>query len=320
MDTDMKRYDLMHQINGRGTFLVTKICSQYLTKGRNPHILNLSPPLSLQPRWFQNHVAYTMAKYNMSMCALGWAEEFRPDGIAANCLWPATAIYTAAMEMLGGGKGIKSQCRVPEIMADAAYVILGRDSKKATGYFYIDEAVLKEEGITDFKPYNCDPSTEPMPDFFIEGTESIHSSQYVIAMKGGATAAPPPPSPAAAAPSAAAAAGDGGEIMAIFTKIKGLVDPATVKNTNAIFQFDVKGDDGGMFYMDLKNGEGAVGKGDSPVKSDVTIAVSKADFLKLFSGKMSPTSAYMMGKLKIKGDITKAMVLDKLMGQLKSKL
>jgi len=95
-----------------------------------------------------------MAKYNMSLCALGWAEEFRPDGIAANCLWPATAIYTAAMEMLGGGSGIKDQCRSPDIMSDAAYAILTRDSHKATGYFYIDEAVLKEEGITDFSPYS----------------------------------------------------------------------------------------------------------------------------------------------------------------------
>jgi len=108
--------------------------------------------------------------------------------------------------------------------------------------------------------------------------------------------------------------------MAIFNKIKGLVDPATVKTTNAVFQFDVKGDDGGMYFLDLKNGEGSTGKGESPQKSDVTIAVSQADFVKLFSGKLSPTSAYMMGKLKIKGDITKAMVLDKLMGKLKSKL
>jgi NAD(P)-dependent dehydrogenase (short-subunit alcohol dehydrogenase family) len=136
----------------------TKICAPYLKKGKNPHILNLSPPLSLQPRWFQNHVAYSMAKYNMSLCALGWAEEFRGDGIAANCLWPATAIYTAAMEMIGGGAGIKNQCRRPEIMSDAAYAVLSRDSTKATGFFYIDENVLKEEGITDLKPYQFEDS------------------------------------------------------------------------------------------------------------------------------------------------------------------
>merc|ERR1711915_290049 len=135
-ETPMKTYDLMHTINTRGTYLVSKLCLPYLkeraSKGRNPHILNNSPPLSMKPIWFKNHVAYTMAKYGMSMCVLGMAEEFRDQGIAANALWPQTAIITAAMEMLGG-KEVDKQCRKPEIMADAAYVMLCKNPKEYTG-------------------------------------------------------------------------------------------------------------------------------------------------------------------------------------------
>ena len=133
----MKKFDLMHQINTRGTYMVSKAALPYLkesaAKGRNPHILNNSPPLSMKPRWFRDHVAYTMAKYGMSMCVLGMAEEFRQDGIAVNAIWPRTAIITAAMVMLGGGQEVAAQCRKPEIMSDAAYVILTRDSKHFTG-------------------------------------------------------------------------------------------------------------------------------------------------------------------------------------------
>ena len=136
-ETSMKKFDLMHQINTRGTYMVSKAALPYLkesaAKGRNPHILNNSPPLSMKPRWFRDHVAYTMAKYGMSMCVLGMAEEFKKDGIAVNAIWPRTAIITAAMVMLGGGQEVAAQCRTPEIMSDAAYVILTRDSKHFTG-------------------------------------------------------------------------------------------------------------------------------------------------------------------------------------------
>ena len=133
---------------------MSKCCLPYLKesaiKGRNPHILNNSPPLSMRPIWFKNHVAYTMAKYGMSMCVLGMAEELREAGIAVNAIWPRTAIMTAAMEMLGGGGGISTQCRTPQIMADAAYVILTKDSKNFTGNFCIDDQVLREVGVKDF--------------------------------------------------------------------------------------------------------------------------------------------------------------------------
>jgi len=315
-DTDMKRYDLMHQINSRGTFLVTKTCLPYLLKGKNPHILNLSPPLSLKPHWFGSNVAYTIAKYNMSMFALGWADELKSAGIGVNCLWPATAIYTAAMEMLGGD-GVMTQCRKPEIMSDAAYAILSRSSSSTTGNFFIDECILKEEGITDMTPYAYDKDATLMPDFFLEGTNSVHMSQYMISGMTGGGSSSAPASPAAPSASSGGGGGDDGPIMSLMKKVAGHLTPELVKSTNALFHFDVKGQGEGSYYLDMKSGSGTVGKGEPPNKSDVTISVSGDDFLKLFDGKLSPTSAYMMGKMKIKGDMSKAMALDKLLGKLK---
>ena len=167
--TQMKRYDLMHSINTRGTFLCTKLCAAHLKKAENPHILNLSPPLNMDPRWFGPHVAYTMAKYGMSMCVLGHAEEFKDDGIAANALWPRTTIATAAVNNLLGGEELMAVSRTPEIMADAAHLILTRKSRKATGNFYIDEDVLGEEGFADdLSRYNYKKDAPFLaPDFFV---------------------------------------------------------------------------------------------------------------------------------------------------------
>ena len=134
----MKKYDLMHQINIRGTFLVSKVCLPYLVKSNNPHILNLSPPLDMQQKWFSPHVAYTMAKYGMSMCVLGMAEEFRSEGVAVNALWPRTAISTAAVNNLLGGSDMVRRSRTDKIMADSAYIILTSDSRKTTGNFFVD--------------------------------------------------------------------------------------------------------------------------------------------------------------------------------------
>jgi citronellol/citronellal dehydrogenase len=165
--TDMKRYDLMHQVNGRGTYLVSRACIPHLKAAANPHVLNLSPPLDMSPRWFGNHVAYSMAKYNMSMCALGMAEEFRGDGIAFNCLWPRTGIATAAIKFaLAGDDGLR-HCRTVEIMADAAHEILTRPSREYSGNFFIDDIVLSEAGVTDFDQYRVDPTRDLMPDFFV---------------------------------------------------------------------------------------------------------------------------------------------------------
>jgi citronellol/citronellal dehydrogenase len=167
LQTPLKRYDLMHQINTRGTFVCSQACLPHLLKAENPHILNISPPLNMESRWFAPHVAYTMSKYGMSMCVLGMAEEFRQQGVAVNALWPRTAIATAAVRNLLGGEEAIRRCRKPEIMADAAYVILTQPSRTCTGNFFIDEDVLRSAGVTDFTPYAVDASAELLPDFFI---------------------------------------------------------------------------------------------------------------------------------------------------------
>jgi len=165
--TDMKRYDLMHQVNGRGTFLTSKLCIPHLLRASNPHILALSPPLDLSPHWFSGHVAYSMAKYNMSLCMLGMAEEFRKDGIACNALWPRTAVATSAMEFaITGPEGLK-HCRTTDIMADAAYAIFNKPSREFTGNFVIDDSFLYAEGERDFDKYKVDPDASLLPDFFV---------------------------------------------------------------------------------------------------------------------------------------------------------
>ena len=153
LDLPMKRYDLMQSINTRGTFVVSQACLPHLLEAENPHVLTLSPPLNLNPRWFGQHVAYTIAKYGMSMVALGIAEEFRDRGVASNALWPRTIIATAAVQNLLGGDAAMAKSRRPEIMADAAYAIFNRPAREATANFYLDDEVLAEEGITDLSPY-----------------------------------------------------------------------------------------------------------------------------------------------------------------------
>jgi citronellol/citronellal dehydrogenase len=167
LETPMKRYDLMHGINTRGTYLTSQTCLPHLLKAANPHILNISPPLLMEPRWFANHVAYTMAKYGMSMCVLGMAEEFRSRGVAVNALWPRTAIATAAVRNLLGGDEVVRHCRKPEIMADAAHAILTRPSRECTGNFFVDDDVLRAAGVTDFNQYAVEPGVELQPDFFV---------------------------------------------------------------------------------------------------------------------------------------------------------
>jgi citronellol/citronellal dehydrogenase len=167
LQTDMKRYDLMNQINARGTFLVSKTCIPHLKKAANPHILNLAPPLDMKAKWFKGHVAYTMAKFGMSMCTLGMSAEFEKEGIAVNSLWPLTAIDTAAVRNLLGGETVASQSRLPDILADAAYAIFNRRSREATGNFYIDEEVLRAEGVADFSKYAPGVTGPLAGDFFV---------------------------------------------------------------------------------------------------------------------------------------------------------
>ena len=167
LDTDLRRYDLMHQVNARGTFLCSKACLPHLLRAANPHILNLAPPLDLRAGWFAPHTAYTMAKYGMSLCTLGMAEEFRDRGVAVNSLWPLTAIDTAAVRNLLGGEAMTRACRKPEIVADAAHAILRRPARDCTGQFFIDEEVLRAEGVSDFTGYAVDPRVPLVADYFL---------------------------------------------------------------------------------------------------------------------------------------------------------
>jgi citronellol/citronellal dehydrogenase len=165
--TDLKRFDLMHQVNTRGTFLCSKLCLPFLRQASNPHVLMLSPPLTHDARWFAPHLAYSLAKYGMSLCVLGLAEELRADGVAVNALWPRTVIRTAAVQNLLGGDASMARARDPEIVADAAHVVFTTPSRELTGRFLIDEEVLRGSGVTDFSRYADVPDSELLPDFFV---------------------------------------------------------------------------------------------------------------------------------------------------------
>ena len=165
-ETPIKRWDLMHQVNARGTFLVTQKCLPHLEKSENPHILALSPPLDMDPKWFAPHVAYTSAKYGMSLCILGWSGEFR-GRIAANAIWPRTAVATAAIANVLAGEEAFRNCRKPEILADTAYHVLNKPAASFTGNFLIDDSFLVSEGVTDLDQYSVSPGEELLPDFFV---------------------------------------------------------------------------------------------------------------------------------------------------------
>ncbi|XP_055955912.1 hydroxysteroid dehydrogenase-like protein 2 [Patella vulgata] len=233
--TPMKKFDLMMGVNTRGTYLCSRACLPYLKKGSNPHILNLSPPLNLNPVWFKGHVAYTMAKYGMSMCVLGMAEEFKNDHIAVNALWPRTAIYTAAMEMLGGGKEIAKQCRTVDIIADAAYMMLSKDSKSFTGNFCIDDEFLQANGVKDLDQYTCVPGSTLLPDFFLDSVDpnALHKQMT----KEGAK------------PVFNISTDDSNSPAQTFKQIQSLLSPELVQSTKGIYQFKLTGNDTGIWYI-----------------------------------------------------------------------
>uniref|UniRef100_A0A8D1EZ98 Hydroxysteroid dehydrogenase-like protein 2 n=1 Tax=Sus scrofa TaxID=9823 RepID=A0A8D1EZ98_PIG len=308
LETPTKRVDLMMNVNTRGTYLTSKACIPYLKKSRIAHILNLSPPLNLNPLWFKQHCAYTIAKYGMSMCVLGMAEEFKGE-IAVNALWPKTAIHTAAMDMLGGS-GIESQCRKVDIIADAAYCIF-KKPKSFTGNFIIDENILKEEGITNFDVYAVTPGHPLLPDFFLdEQPETVikkmesHGADPELKKEK----SPPPPKPCS------------GAVEETFRIVKESLSDDVVKATQAIYQFELSGEDGGTWFLDLKSKGGNVGYGEPSDRADVVMSMSTDDFVKMFSGKLKPVVAFLSGKLKIKGNMALAIKLEKLMNQMNARL
>ncbi|XP_053321808.1 hydroxysteroid dehydrogenase-like protein 2 [Spea bombifrons] len=299
LDTPMKKVDLMMGINTRGTYLTSKECIPFLKKSKVAHILNLSPPLNLNPIWFKNHCAYTIAKYGMSMCVLGMAEEFKGE-IAVNALWPKTAIHTAAMDMLGGS-GVEKQCRTTDIIADAAYSILTKP-KDFTGNFVIDEELLKQEGVKDLDVYAVSPGHPLLPDFFLDDSPGTIKSAV---FGDGKSEAPPKAI---------------GQLEETFTLIEKFINEDAVKSTQGIYQFVLSGADEGKWFLDLKNDKGGAGKGEPTHKADVIMSMDSEDFVKMFTGKLKPTMAFMSGKLKIKGDMGLAMKLERLMGKMNSKL
>jgi len=171
LHTPMKRFDLVHSVNVRGTYLCSQKCLPHLLKSENPHILNMSPPLNMETKWFAPHVAYTMSKFGMSMCVLGMAGEFKRDGVAVNALWPRTTIATSAVKYMVGGDEMMRMSRKPEILADAAHWILTQDSKECTGNFFVDDEVMAKMGKTDLTEYAVDPDAELAPDFFVDPLE-----------------------------------------------------------------------------------------------------------------------------------------------------
>ncbi|XP_075416441.1 hydroxysteroid dehydrogenase-like protein 2 isoform X3 [Tenrec ecaudatus] len=252
--------------------------------------------------------AYTIAKYGMSMCVLGMAEEFRGE-IAVNALWPRTAIHTAAMDMLGGS-GIESQCRKVDIIADAAYSIF-RKPKNFTGNFVIDENILKEEGIKNFDVYAIKPGHPLLPDFFLddlpdEVTKKMESHGAIPAFKEGKQDTKPKQR--------------SGPVEETFRIVKESLSDDVVKATQAVYQFELSGDDGGTWFLDLKHKGGSVGFGEPAERADVVMSMSTEDFVKMFSGKLKPTMAFMLGKLKIKGNMALAIKLERLMNQMNAKL
>lgn len=304
LETPMKRYDLMNSINARGTYLCSQACLPYLKQSKNAHILNISPPLNMKAIWFKNHTAYTMAKYGMSMCVLGMAEEFKNDGIAVNALWPKTAIATAAIEMLGG-KDMMESSRKPDIMCDAAYCILTKNSRSYTGNFTIDEEVLREMGVTDFLNYDWVPGAKLMPDYFIDGAEEFFMQSEAQFKKMSKS-------------SASSSAAGGGDVEGLFTQIKTLLNEDLVKQVSAVYQFELTGGESGSWVVDLKNGSGSV-TNDTSGDATCTMVMDSEDFTKMFRGELNSMQAFMSGKLKIKGDMAQALKLEKLMKNVQNK-
>ncbi|NXP59642.1 HSDL2 protein, partial [Chloropsis cyanopogon] len=304
LETATKKVNLMMDVNVRGTYLTSKACLPHLRKSKNPHILNLSPPMNLNPMWFKNHCAYTISKYGMSMCVLGMAEEFKGE-VAVNALWPKTAIHTAAMDMLGGA-GIEKQCRKTDILADAAYCILTKP-KTFTGNFIIDEVLLREEGVKDFDVYAIAPVI-----FLIGAAQGEKKSSG--SQQEGADGGTVKTDSAAAKPS--------GPVAETFRVIQGAVTEEYVRSTQGVFQFELSGKPIALRPC-LAKGTGRfqrerLRKLAFSISFDTLMVLVFCFFF--FLGKLKPTLAFMTGRLRIKGNMALAIKLEKMLSQLNSKL
>lgn len=306
-DITMKRFDLMNSINVRGTYMMSKYAIPHLKKAQNPHIINLSPPLELQHQWFSQNTAYTMSKYGMSLAAYGLSCELK-GVVGVNSLWPKSAIWTAAMNMLGGEESRKGS-RKPSIMADAAYAIACRD-KTVTGNFYIDEELLKEEGVTNFEQYAEEPGSPLLPDFFLPDrvlkdfdpnllkdlTKQVTNKD---ASGGGGSS-------------------NEGPVAAIFSSASAVMTDDIKNSLNAVLHFVISGSD--WTLVSKKDKAFEVRKEAPTDKADVVMTTDDGTFVKMVKGEIKPTSAFMSGKLKVKGNMGLALKVEKLFGKLKAKL
>uniref|UniRef100_A0A7E4VLB9 Hydroxysteroid dehydrogenase-like protein 2 n=1 Tax=Panagrellus redivivus TaxID=6233 RepID=A0A7E4VLB9_PANRE len=286
LETNMRRYDLMHSINTRGTFLMSQKAIPYLKQASNPHILNMSPPLLMETKWFAPHVAYTMAKYGMSMCVLGMHEELRGDGIAVNALWPRTLIWTAAAGMLTGGTDEqRNGSRKPAIIADAAYAILSRNSRETTGNFFVDDEVLKSEGVTDLDQYAYDKDAELTPDFFVPHVE------YPDHKKRAKKVSNTPQI----------------NLKDALINLQQNLTPDVAAKIGAVVNFTITDTAEGTkkFSIDLKK-TGKLTNAHAE-KADVTFTLKEKDFMPLLSGQLSAAKAYVSQQLKISGDMGVAL-------------
>ncbi|NXH21024.1 HSDL2 protein, partial [Bucco capensis] len=298
LETESKKVNLLLDVNVRGTYLTSKACLPHLRKSRNPHILNLSPPMNLNPMWFKNHCAYTISKYGMSMCVLGMAEEFRGE-VAVNALWPKTAIHTAAMDMLGGS-GIEKQCRKTDILADAAYCILTKP-KSFTGNFIIDEDLLREEGVKDLDVYAIAPGHPLLPDFFLDAevdTTARKQGRQAGAKVKDQSAPAKPLSP----------------VAETFRVIQGAMSEEYVRTTQGVFQFELSGKSITCKSLLVEHWPRL------PREVVEFPSLEALQFSFFFLGKLKPTLAFMSGKLRIKGNMALALKLEKLLTQLSPKL
>lgn len=308
-DTPMKRFDLMNSINVRGTFMMSKYAIPHLRKSPNPHIINLSPPIELKDIWFGHNTAYTMSKYGMSLSAFGLSAELK-GSVGVNALWPKTAIWTAAMNMLGGEESRKGS-RKPSIMADAAYAIACRD-KSVTGNFYIDEEILKEEGVKDFEQYAEVPGSTLLPDFFLP--DRVMKEFDPKLLSGFADQVT---SKMTSAEKTKTSDSNEGPVAAIFASASSVMTDDIKDSLNAILHFVISDK---SWTLVSKKGEDFQVKTEQPEKADVTLITDDATFIKMVKGEVKPTSAFMGGKLKVKGNMGLALKVEKLFGKLKAKL
>ncbi|CAK8681437.1 unnamed protein product [Clavelina lepadiformis] len=307
--TTMKKYDLMNNVNTRGTFLCSRACLPHLLKSkqrsRQAHILNISPPISsITPKWFKSFPAYSIAKYGMSLCVLGMAAEFEEQGIAVNALWPRTTVATAATEMLGGSSSA-AHSRKTDIMADAAYAIFLKGIS-CSGNFLIDDEVLAKEGITDLDQYACVPGNQLSLDIFVNNNGSF-APQEKTSKKHNASRDQP-------------SRNGNPEVSAIFNEMRKALSASVVAQIGGVVKYTLSASGKSESWtVDLKNGSGSIRQEDG--KADCTLKMSPNTFVAMFKGEMDPTDAFMSGKIKIDGDMGLVMKLEKLTQNIpKSKL